>query len=332
MTAYSVLVPFVPSRPEQMLPFAGLVHWTGAHRLWQGQSLSTESHQGFAYAAGAGFRVPAGLGVTLMPLRHPTEAALQARSLSLMTGEPVLAGYGPGAPGVQQALLGAPYRSPLTAAREYLGAVRAALAGGPEVLDGTYVHQESLLRPVPGPKVELGLGVLRPGMARVAGEVADAAITWLTPARYLREHIVPAVRESAERTGRPAPRVVAMVPLALEAHDRDPVQLALASNRNHLRAAHYRDMLRRGGVDLPDEVPEGTGPPDDNELLQGKALIAGDAFLYGGPDGLRAGLDAYREAGVDEIVLNVTGVARVFGPQAATKELRALLTLLGLAV
>ncbi|MFG2027679.1 LLM class flavin-dependent oxidoreductase [Streptomyces sp. NPDC048825] len=332
MTAYSVLVPFVPSRPEQMLPFAGLVHWTGAHRLWQGQSLATESHQGFAHAAGAGFRVPAGLGVTLMPLRHPTEAALQARSLSLMTGEPVLAGYGPGAPSVQQALLGAPYRSPLTAAREYLTAVRSALTGSLEVLDGEYVHQEAVLRAVPGPKVELGVGVLRPGMARVAGEVADAAITWLTPARYLRDHIVPAVRESAEKAGRPFPRVVAMVPVALAAPDRDPVQLALASNRNHLRAQHYRDMLRRGGVDLPDDVPEGTGPPGADEAVQGKALVVGDAFLYGGPDELLAKFDAYRKAGVDEIVLNVTGVAQLFGPQAATKELRTLLTLLGLAV
>ncbi|MDX3854075.1 LLM class flavin-dependent oxidoreductase [Streptomyces sp. AK02-01A] len=327
MTAYSVLVPFVPNRPEQMLPFAGLVHWTGAGRLWQGQSLATESHQGFAHAAGSGFRVPAGLGVTLMPLRHPTEAALQARSLSLMTGESVLAGYGPGAPSVQQALLGAPYRSPLTAAREYLTAVRAALTGHQDILDGEYVHQEAVLRVMPGPPVELGLGVLRPGMARVAGEVADAAITWLTPARYLRDHIVPAVRESAEKAGRPAPRVVAMVPVALAAADRDPVQLALASNRNHLRAQHYRDMLRRGGVVLP----EATGSPAADEAAQGAALVAGDAFLYGEPDELLAKFDAYREAGADEIVLNVTGVAALFGPQAATKELRTLLTALGLA-
>lgn len=327
MTAYSVLVPFVPSRPEQLLPFAGLVHWTGAERLWQGQSLVTETHQAFAHAAGAGFRVPVGLGVTLMPLRHPTEAALQARSLALMTGQPVLAGYGPGAPAVQKALLGAPYRSPLTAAREYLTAVRAALDGTDAVLEGEYLHQEALLPPVPGPPVEIGLGVLRPGMARVAGEVADAAICWLTPARYLADTIVPEVTKSAESADRPAPKVVAMVPIALAAPDRDPVRLALASNRHHLKAAHYQDMLRRGGV----ELPEATGSQAQDESARGAALVAGDAFLYGEPAELLAKLEAFREAGVDEIVLNVTGVAQLYGAQAASRELRTLLTVLGLA-
>lgn len=95
MTAYSVLIPFLPRLPEQVLPYAALVHWTHAQRLWQGQSLMVEPHHGFVHAAGAGFRVPTGLGVTLMPLRHPYEAALQARSLALATGQPVVATSGP---------------------------------------------------------------------------------------------------------------------------------------------------------------------------------------------------------------------------------------------
>ncbi|MCX5200282.1 LLM class flavin-dependent oxidoreductase [Streptomyces sp. NBC_00237] len=326
MTEYSVLVPFVPRRPEQLLPFAGLVHWTGAHRLWQGQGMTTEPYQGFAHAAGAGFRVPTGLGVTLMPMKHPYEAALQAKSLSLMTGESVVAGFGPGSRDMQWALRGEPYRSPLTAAREYLTAVRGALTGTPEVVEGEYWHQAARLAALPGPVVELGLGVLRPGMAKVAGELADVAITWLTPARYLAELVVPALKAGAEKAGRGVPRVAAIVPLALAGDGRDPAKLALASNGAHLSLPHYRDMLRKGHVPIGEGAFD-AGSPEGDAL----ALVKGDAFLYGTGEEIVDRLAAYRAAGVDEIVLNVTGVASVEGAVAASQELKKVLRLVGRA-
>ncbi|MGW2789087.1 LLM class flavin-dependent oxidoreductase [Streptomyces sp. NPDC001251] len=315
MTAYSVLIPFLPRRPEQVLPYAALVHWTEARRLWQGQALMIEPHQGFVYAAGAGFRVPVGLGVTLMPLRHPYEAALQARSLAMTTGQPVIAGFGPGGRQLQQSLRGTPYASPLTAAREYLTAVRGLLDGDAVDIKGDYVTCEAALSAFPAPPVEVGLGVLRPGMARLAGEVADRAITWLTPAAYLRDTVVPALREGAAAAGRPVPRLTAMVPLALSRSDRPAAELALASNAAHLQGPHYIDMLRRSGVDVADGDP----------LAKAGALVEGDAFLSGDMDELAAKLAAYEAAGVDEIVLNVTGVCNAYGPQAAMEELKKLL-------
>ncbi|MFI5981380.1 LLM class flavin-dependent oxidoreductase [Streptomyces sp. NPDC051555] len=318
MTAYSVLVPFLPRRPEQILPYAGLVQWTHAQRLWQGQSVMVEPHHGFVHAAGAGFRVPTGLGVTLMPLRHPYEAALQARSLALATGQPVIAGFGPGAPSLQQALRGAPYRKPLTAAREYLTAVRGLLAGEVVRMAGEYVTCEAQLAPFPSAPVELGLGVLRPAMARLAGEVADVAITWLTPAAYLRDTVLPALREGAAKAGRPVPRLTAIVPLALARTDRAPGEIALASNAAHLGLPHYVDMLRKSGIGIT-----GTDP-----ALDARALVEGRGFLSGDTGEILAQLKEYEDAGVDEVVLNVTGVANLYGPQAATEELKTLLAAL----
>ncbi|MCJ1678481.1 LLM class flavin-dependent oxidoreductase [Streptomyces sp. APSN-46.1] len=317
-TAHSVLIPFLPRRPEQVLPYAGLVHWTHAQRLWQGQSLMVEPHHGFVHAAGAGFRVPTGLGVTLMPLRHPYEAALQARSLALATGQPVVAGFGPGAPSLQRGLLGAPYRSPLTAAREYLTAVRGLLAGETVRMAGEYVSCDAALVPFPSPPVELGLGVLRPAMARLAGEVADVAITWLTPAAYLRDTVLPALREGAAKAGRPVPRLTAMVPLALSRTDRTPGEMALASNAVHLGLPHYIDMLRKSGIGI-------TGTDRESDA---RALVEGRGFLSGDLGELVAQLKEYEDAGVDEIVLNVTGVAHLHGPQAATDELKTILAAL----
>lgn len=315
MADYSVLVPFLPRRPEQLLPYAALVNWTRAERLWQGQALLIEPHQGFAYAAGAGFRVPAGLGVTLMPFRHPYEAALQARSLAMATGHPAIAGFGPGARSLQQGILGAPYRSPLTAAREYLTAVRALLSGKVVRLDGEYFTVHAQLPPAAAPEVKLGLGVLRPGMAGVAGELADVAITWLTPAAYIRDTLLPAIRKSAVEAGRPAPTVTAIVPVALERPGTDPAEVALASNAAHLQGPHYLDMLRRAGVHV-----HGSSPQD-----AARALIKGGAFVSGDLDTVCAELDRYREAGVDEVVLNVTGVYKACGHQAAMDDLKQIL-------
>ncbi|WEH16911.1 LLM class flavin-dependent oxidoreductase [Streptomyces sp. VNUA24] len=318
MTSYSVLLPFLPRRPEQILPYAGLVHWSNASRLWQGQSVMIEPHQGFVAAAGAGFRVPTGLGVTLMPLRHPYEAALQARSLAMATGQPVTAGFGPGGRPLQRSLLGEPYRSPLTAAREYLSIVRGLLAGDAVDVRGEYFSCRAEMPRYPAPRVEIGLGVLRPGMARLAGEVADVAVTWLTPAHYLRDTVLPAMREGAGDKGRGTPRLTAIVPLALARPDREPAELALASNAAHLQGAHYIDMLRRSGTDVAGDDP----------AANAKALVDGGAFLSGDPDELVAKLGAFRDAGVDEIVLNLTGVCNLYGPQAALDETKRILAAL----
>jgi alkanesulfonate monooxygenase SsuD/methylene tetrahydromethanopterin reductase-like flavin-dependent oxidoreductase (luciferase family) len=316
MTAYSVLVPFVPSRPEQLLPFAALVQWTEAERLWQGQSMLLDTAQAYSYVAGAGFRVPVGVGVTLMPLRHPYEAALEARSLALVTGQPVVAGFGPGSASFQESLLGTAYPRPVTEAGDYLVAVRNTLSGttGPSGISGA-TPGGAVLPPLVGPRVHLGLGVLRRRMAEVAGQVADAAITWLTPPAYLRDVVVPTLRESAEASGRTVPRLTAMVPVALSAPDRDLTVVAQASNRPHLQQSHYVAMLRRAGGSFG-----GTG-----SLADAEALIRIRAFVGGNPSQINEQLQEYVEAGVDEIVLNLTGVARTSGLQRALAELKQLI-------
>ncbi|MFJ1708376.1 LLM class flavin-dependent oxidoreductase [Kitasatospora sp. NPDC088346] len=308
----------MPRRPEQLTPYAALVHWTRAARLWQGQSLAVESHQGFAHAAGTGFGVPTGLGVSLMPLRHPYEAALQARSLALATGHPVLAGFGPGRPALQRAMRGEPYASPLTAAEEYVTLVRGLLRGRTFDFHGAYYHCEGALPPSPAPEVQVGLGVLRPGMARLAGRVADAAITWLTPASYLRETVIPALREGAGAEGRPVPRVVAMVPMALPLPDHTAEAVAVAGSGPHMRAPHYADMLRRAGIDV------GGDDPRENA----RSLIAGGAFLAGDADRLVEQIRDFWNSGVDEVVINVTGVANIGGPQAAMRQIKTIVTAL----
>lgn len=316
MTTFSILVPFGLARPQSMLPFAAFVQQSKTHRLWQGQTMLNDTSQGFAYAAASGFPTPVGTGVTLIPCQHPYLAAKQAQALACTIGHPVVAGFGPGATLLQQTLLGSAYRSQLGAVREYATIVRTLLDGEPVDHDGEFFTCRAHLPAVPRPPVEVGLGVLRPAMARLAGEVADVAITWLTPASYLADVVIPELHEGARAAGRPTPRVVAMVPLALDGPDRSARQLALASNSAHMSLPHYVDMLRRSGIHVDMSDPE----------TSAANLVKGEAFLYGPPDSLAESLHAYREAGADEVVLNVTGVYALHGPKAALKELETINT------
>lgn len=315
MTSYSIMMPFMPTQHEQSLSLAGLVRFGAAERLWHGQSLLADSYHTFNYLAGSGFRMPVGFGVSLMPLRHPFEAAVQAQSLAIATGHSVVAGYGPGAAVFQRSVLGEQYARPLTATREYVSIVRGLLDGNTVEYSGEYYSCRLDLPKLDRPRVDIGLGVLRPRMAQLAGEVADVAICWLAPATYIRDVVVPNLDEGAARVERPRPRVVAVVPTALAADGRDPADLVLAGNGGHLRLPHYQDMLRRSGIDIDTE--------DQREIAE--RVLRGRAFVSADAGDMADALGEYAAAGADEIVLNATGICQTEGLSATLRDLEGIL-------
>ncbi|MUL42616.1 LLM class flavin-dependent oxidoreductase [Streptomonospora sp. PA3] len=300
----SVMYPVQATGGAAVAPFAELVHRGSAARLWMGTSLHCDTQQVAAYLAGAGLRIPVGTAVQLTPMRHTFQAAVEARSLAVLTGHPVVAGFGAGAPALSAGLLGAPYKRPASAVAAYLSAVRGHLE-----------RPEEGLPPIDHPQVELGAGVLRPGMARAAGRTADAAITLLTPPHYLKDTVVPALAEGAAGADREPPRVVAVVHAAVERPGREPARLAYAACGAHLTLPHYTDMLRRAGV---------AAVPQDPVAGAMRVSEAG-LFLYGGPERIAAELEAYAGAGVDEVIVSTAGVMGTEGPEAAVADAAAVL-------
>ncbi|MEU8887070.1 F420-dependent peptide dehydroalanine reductase LxmJ [Streptomyces sp. NPDC048442] len=313
----AVLYPLQPDHPELVAPFAALVQRTRARRLWLCQSFKAETHQVAAHLAGMGHTVPVGTSVTLLPLRHPYEAAVQARSLALLTDRPVVAGFGIGNPDFVAGLTGGPYESPRTAVRDYLRSVRALLDGERVEQGGPYHQLHGSLMPLDHPRVELGAGVLRPGMARTAGETADVAITWMTPPTYVAGVLRPALEEGARLRPLPLrpPRIATAVHVAVVRPGRDPRRLAIAAAQEHLRAPHYLDMLRRAGVRIDPHDPAGTAD----------ALLDSGVVVAGSPDEIAQRLGEYSRAGVDEVMLNPSGVLLTEGVHAAVADLEEIL-------
>ncbi|MGL4743515.1 MAG: LLM class flavin-dependent oxidoreductase [Dermatophilaceae bacterium] len=268
-------------------------------RLWLGQSMTVESHLALATLAGAGIRVDVGLGVAVAPLTTPALAWAQAASLARLTGRSVAAGYGIGSRAVAEAVLGAPLEAPARWMRRFV-----------TELDAMRLADEGAV----AARIELGCGVLRPAMAREAARVADFVVTWLTPHAYLVGTVLPALADGAAVAGRPAPRLVSIVPCAVRRPGRDPVRLAAVAVGQHLRAPHYAAMLRRAGVDLNGDL----GP----DL---RATLSTGVFVYGSAEEVAASVHAQLAAGADEVVLNVGAIGLAHGPEAAVADLDAVL-------
>ena len=151
---------------------------------------------------------------------------------------------------------------------------------------------------VESPPVPLFLSSLGEQMCRAAGRHADGVLPWLAPPAYVRDTIVPTLRESAEKAERPVPPVAMIMPCILSTN-REEVRAGVHAYLDlYPRLEAYASLLERCGV------PDAENGPRDGWT---DAMI--DAVVpHGDQDALAAALARYREAGVDEMAFLPVGV------------------------
>ena len=164
-------------------------------------------------------------------------------------------------------LHGLPFARPAAHMRDYLSVLMPLLREGSVHHKGDFYQVDGGFV-VPGTSpVPVLVGALSPLMVEVAGELADGVVTWLAGPRSLGEHIVPRLHAAA--AGRPAPRVVAALPVAVCA-DTDLARRAA----DELLARYaglevYHRQLEREGVSSPGGVAvTGTEAGVENQLRQ----------------------------------------------------------------
>ncbi|MFI1869167.1 hypothetical protein [Streptomyces jumonjinensis] len=109
--------------------------------------------------------------------------------------------------------------------------------------------------------------------------------------------------------------MVTVLHAALARRGRSPLILAQRAAAAHLRAPHYAAMLRLAGLDI-----------DVSDPVSGaRELVEEGVFLYGGPEELAARIRHCFASGIDEVVLNTSGVTQVHGFGEAVADLRDLL-------
>jgi F420-dependent oxidoreductase-like protein len=189
-----------------------------------------------------------GLGVGVVPTypRHPLALAQQAATTQAFCGGRLTLGVGVSHRPVIEGLHGLAYARPAAHMRDYLSVLVPLLRTGRVSHKGEFYQVDGGFA-VPGTSpVPVLVGALAPMMVQVAGELADGIVTWLAGPRSLGEHIVPRLHAAAG--GRPAPRVVAALPVALwpgEGQARDAADEIFS---RYAGLDNYRRQLERDGA------------------------------------------------------------------------------------
>ncbi|MFG3103557.1 LLM class F420-dependent oxidoreductase [Streptomyces sp. NPDC048182] len=187
----------------------------GIRSAWFGQTLGADSPQ---LAAIVGREVPElQVGTSAIPIvgRHPLTVASQALTAQAATHGRYHLGIALGSKLIGEGAFGLPFERPVARLREFLTVLRQVTGTGTADFHGELITAGT---PVPAvvPGADDGVPILVAAMGpqalKVSGELADGILPYLAGPRALEEHIVPAVTAAAEAAGRPAPRVVALVP------------------------------------------------------------------------------------------------------------------------
>ncbi|WP_327116733.1 LLM class F420-dependent oxidoreductase [Nocardia sp. NBC_01730] len=223
------------------------------------------------------------LGTAVVPLQaqHPIALARQALSAQAAAGGRLALGVGPSHHWIVRGMLGLPYEKPAGYTRDYLDVLNVALRGPGQVdVENTTftVHNPLDLGPVaPVPVLIAALG---PVMLRIAGEHADGTILWMADERAVGAHVVPRITKAAAEAGRPAPRVVAGL----------PVCLCKPSEVDEARSRANRIL---GEAEIS---------PNYQRLLEaGDAQDIGDICIAGDERAIAAGLRRFADAGATDL-------------------------------
>jgi alkanesulfonate monooxygenase SsuD/methylene tetrahydromethanopterin reductase-like flavin-dependent oxidoreductase (luciferase family) len=124
-------------------------------------------------------------------------------------------------------------------------------------------------------------------MLRLAGERTDGTILWMADERAIATHVVPRLTSAAEAAGRPAPRVVAGIPVCV--CDDDEVDGAVARTNRILAEAEVS--------------------PNYQKLLDvGDARQVGDLLAAGSEGSVEKRLRAFADAGVTDLSLRIVPI------------------------
>jgi F420-dependent oxidoreductase-like protein len=252
----------------------------GLHSVWMPNVSSRGFDAATALALGGARTRRVELGTFVVPTftRHPVVMAQQALTAQAATGGRFVLGIGLSHRVSMEGQFGFDFARPIRHMREYLTCLAALFSG--QTVD--FTGEEFRIRNfalVPPPGVTpppILVAALGPQMLRLAGRLSAGTAIWVGGPRYVAE-AAKAIGAAAREAGRPAPRVLASLPVCVTDHVPAVREAAAQYFSRYGQLPSYRAILDREGVKGPEEV----------------ALIGNEAAV-------RAGITALAEAGATD--------------------------------
>lgn len=187
----------------------------GVRQIWLAQMADVDA---IALAGLIGAAVPGlGVGTSVVPInpRHPLLISAAAQTAQAATHGNFSLGLGLGAPEVERAVFGTSWPNTVQRLREHLTVLRSIFDSGTVDFHGSQISS-SPQWPVTvggGTPIPIYVAAMGPKALQVTGELADGTLPYLAGPRTVGEFIVPTISAAAADAGRPAPRIIAMVPV-----------------------------------------------------------------------------------------------------------------------
>ncbi|OBB93110.1 LLM class F420-dependent oxidoreductase [Mycobacterium sp. 852002-40037_SCH5390672] len=245
-------------------------------------------------------RIEIGTAVVPIQTRHPIIMAQQALTTQVACGGRFTLGIGPSHHWIVNAQLGLPYDRPVRLMGDYLDVLDASFAGpGTVDVDNENYCVHSPVDVTDAFELPVLLSALGPAMLQLAGERAGGTVLWMADERAIADHVVPRITAAAHRAGRPAPRIVAGVPVVL------------CANSETDDARGYSSELL-GHADFS---------PNYVRLLQhGDAEDVGDTMAAGDESVVLDRLRRYRDAGVTDLAVRIVPLGTDIGERAESRR------------
>jgi F420-dependent oxidoreductase-like protein len=252
-------------------------------------------------------RIEIGTAVVPIQPRHPIALAQHVLSVQAVCAGRLAIGLGVSHHWIIDEMLGLPYEHPFATMRDYLDVLDQALSGpGPVDVENEHFRIHNPLDITDVAPTPVLLAALGPRMLQLCGERTDGTILWLADERAIGSYIVPNLTRAAQGAGRPAPRVVAGVPVCLCGDDEIE---AAVTRANRL-------------------LSEAEVSPNYQRLLdQGNATSVGDILAAGSESTIRKRLQGFADAGVTDVSVRVVPIGENRDELiSSSKRTRALLS------
>ena len=253
-----------------------------------------------------------GMGTAIVPTypRHPLVMAQQALAIHDLAPGRLRLGIGSGNPAFLGSRYGLPQNAPLSHLKEYLEVLRGVLWEGNVDHKGKFFQvTDTLPRKAPVPLLISALGLKA---FRLAGEAADGALAALCPVPYLLEQALPALRAGAEEKSRPAPPIIASLPVVFSSDEATVTASARRLIQQLITGEAHGRMFRQAGWSAAVD--------GDDAALN---ALAQELVISGSEEAVRDQIQALLANGVDELMVMGIPVAD------ANKERQQLIEVIG---
>ncbi len=243
------------------------------------------------------------LGTGVMPIysRTPVATAQSFATLDEFSHGRAVIGLGVSHRPVVEAWYGQTIDKPLRETREYVGIVRAILRGEDPPAGDKFRSSFRFLGCEPRPHIPIYLAGLSEKMLRVSGEIADGVVLWLCNPHYIRDVVVPTVREGRAKAGLPLEGfdIVAAVPSAVTGEPDEARARLRKELIPYFSLPFYRAMIEASGFEADvagfDRGMREVGPEAAIRAISDEYL--GLLAAIGSPDEATAAVRRYRDCG-----------------------------------